>query len=151
MFSADLVNRILDRSPIARLGQLDIEHKAQALPFVFARLDGELWSPIDGKPKRSAKLDRLAWIEAEPEVCVLIDHYEADWSKLWWLKLYCHADIHHADHPRFHQASAALEKKYPQYRDVAMFFGTPTMIRFEYRRWKSWASNAEAEVERQIG
>lgn len=142
MFSAALVERILDTAPVARLAQIDDRGEAQALPFVFARVADALWSPVDGKPKRHARLSRLAWIAERPEVCVLIDHYGADWSQLWWLKLYCRAEVFRGDHPQWESAAAALAEKYAQYGDIPIFSGDPTMIRLQWREWKSWSAAA---------
>ena len=86
--SRETVWRILDDAPVARLGQIDSRDGVQAIPFVFARVNDRIFSPVDGKPKRHAKLARLTWLDKYPNVTVLIDNYEADWSQLWWLRLY---------------------------------------------------------------
>lgn len=147
MFAASLVERLLEAAPVARLAQIDDRGNAQALPFVFVRLADALWSPVDGKPKRHARLSRLTWITERPEVCVLVDHYGEDWSQLWWLKLYCHAEIFRENHPQWNQAVAALTKKYAQYADISLFSGNPTMIRLQWREWKSWAAGGVTSVE----
>lgn len=146
MFAKNIVERIADAAPVARLGQLDEEGHPQALPFVFARTGDALWSPVDGKPKKHARLSRLAWIAKHPEVCVLVDHYADDWSRLWWLKLYCHAEVFRGSHPEWEQAITKLGQKYDQYAATAMFSGDPTMIRFEWREWKSWSAGGDAAV-----
>jgi PPOX class probable F420-dependent enzyme len=151
MFPRSLVERLIDKCPVGRLGQIDMQGHAQALPFVFARASGALWSPIDGKPKNNAALDRLAWVTEHPNVCVLIDHYGEDWSSLWWLKLFCHAVVHHTAHPDWDAAARALAIKYPQYAETPMFFGNPTMIRFEIDSWKSWAAGGEPQVQQWLG
>lgn len=150
MFTAQLVRQILDTAPVARLGQLDNVGAAQALPFVFSRLGTSLWSPIDGKPKRSAKLDRLSWLAEHPQVCILVDHYEADWSQLWWLKLFAQAEIVREPHTDWEQVTALLAEKYPQYRDTEMFLDVPTMVRFDYSRWKSWAAAGDVALQRRL-
>jgi hypothetical protein len=43
---------------------------------------------------------------------VLIDHYEDDWSRLWWVRL--RGTAHVLDDAR---AIELLAAKYPQYRD----------------------------------
>ena len=147
MFPHSLVKRVMDVAPIARLAQIDDLGEAQVLPFVFVRTANALWSPVDGKPKRHARLTRLDWVAHHPNVCVLIDHYCETWSELWWLKLYCHAAIFRGDHPQWKHASAALVDKYPQYADIPLFSGEPTMIRFQWREWKSWSAGGEKSVE----
>ena len=76
-------------------------------------LDGEtLYTAVDEKPKRTRRLKRLENIEANPHVEVLIDHYEDDWSKLWWVRLRGTARI--VEDPR---AVDLLVAKYPQYAE----------------------------------
>ena len=146
MFSADLVERILDAAPVACLAQKDLGGEPQALPFVFARVDRCLWSPVDGKPKKRANLSRLEWIAAEPQVLVLVDHYEDDWAQLWWLKLSGHATVVGEHEPGWQAAVGGLAAKYPQYAATPMFAGVPTMIRIKITHWKSWASSGESSV-----
>jgi PPOX class probable F420-dependent enzyme len=151
MFPRSLVDRLIDKCPVGRLGQIDLLGHAQALPLVFARAGGALWSPIDGKPKKKAELDRLIWIAEHPDVCVLIDHYGDDWSSLWWLKLFCRGVVHRTNHPDWELATQALAVKYTQYAETPMFFGDPTMIRFEIDSWKSWAAGGESRVQQWLG
>lgn len=148
MFSPELVERILDTAPVARLAQKDLEGGPQALPFVFARVERSLWSPVDGKPKKRAKLSRLDWVAAEPQVLVLVDHYTDDWTQLWWLKLFGHATVVGEREPGWSEAIRGLAAKYPQYRETPMFAGVPTMVRIDIEHWKSWASSGEAALRR---
>jgi PPOX class probable F420-dependent enzyme len=131
---------------VARLAQIDNQGRVQVLPFVFARVGSALWSPVDGKPKKHARLSRLDWIAEHAEVCVLIDHYAADWTRLWWLKLYCRAEVHRGEHLEWEQAETALMEKYPQYAETPLYAGDPTMIRFECRKWKSWSADGGANA-----
>lgn len=146
MFSADLVERILDTMPVACLAQQDLNGGPQALPFVFTRVGRSLWSPVDGKPKKRAQLSRLEWIAADPRVLVLVDHYEDDWSQLWWLKLAGHASVVDEHEPGWQDAVSGLAGKYPQYEQTPMFAGKPTMVRIEILHWKSWACSGESAV-----
>lgn len=147
MFAPELVDRILDNVPVGRLAQIDDRGHAQGLPFVFGRVGNALWSPVDGKPKKRASLERLDWIAAHPEVCVVVDHYCEDWSQLWWLKLYCHGEVVRGTHAEWEQAVGVLETKYPQYATVPLFSGEPTMIRLERLEWKSWSVGGPGVVE----
>ncbi len=76
-------------------------------------IDGDvLYSAIDEKPKRTRMLKRLRNIASHPHVEVVVDHYDEDWSKLWWVRLRGRARI--VDDAR---AVALLAAKYAQYRD----------------------------------
>ncbi len=83
------------------------------MPICFA-LDGDtLYSSVDEKPKRRRRLARLADIERDPRVEVLIDHYDDDWSQLWWVRLRGRARVVDRDE----RALERLCAKYEQYRD----------------------------------
>jgi PPOX class probable F420-dependent enzyme len=101
----------VDAARVARLATVDREGRPHVVPICFV-LDGDtLYTAVDEKPKRTRRLRRLENIEANPRVEVLIDHYEDDWSKLWWVRLRGTARI--VEDPR---AVDLLAAKYPQYR-----------------------------------
>ena len=79
-------------------------------------LDGDtFYSAVDRKPKRSSRLRRIENARARPEVTILVDHYEEDWSRLWWIRLRGRARVLD-DGPERERALALLAEKYPQYR-----------------------------------
>jgi PPOX class probable F420-dependent enzyme len=99
-------------APVARLATVDRQGRPHVVPICFV-VDGDtLYTSVDEKPKRTQRLKRLENIEANPRVEVLIDHYEDDWSKLWWVRLRGSARI--VEDPR---AVELLAAKYPQYRE----------------------------------
>jgi len=72
---------------VARLATTDPDGRPHLVPIVFV-LDGQtLYSAVDAKPERSRKLRRLANARERPHVTVLVDHYEDDWGRLWWVRL----------------------------------------------------------------
>lgn len=99
-------------------------------------LEGDtLYTAVDEKPKRTRRLQRLRNIEANPAVEVLIDHYDEDWSRLWWVRLRGTARI--ADDPH---ALELLARKYPQYRETPPR-GPVIAVRIEKRaEWSATAS-----------
>ena len=79
-------SRILE-ARVARLATADAEGRPHIVPISFA-LDGEtMFFAVDAKPKRTTDLKRLRNIAANPAVAVLFDHYEDDWSRLWWVRI----------------------------------------------------------------
>ena len=75
-------------------------------------------SAVDHKPKTTERLQRLANIERDPRVTVLIDHYDdADWSSLWWVRL-AGVGAELALGPPRDLALDALVDKYPQYEEM---------------------------------
>jgi PPOX class probable F420-dependent enzyme len=72
--------------PVARLATVDSDCVPHLVPIVFA-VDGDtIYFAVDDKPKSGARLRRLANIEANRNVSVLVDHYSDDWSALWWAR-----------------------------------------------------------------
>ena len=89
------------------------------VPFVFAWLAdpaplGRLVHAVDHKPKRHDRLQRLRNIAAHPEVTVLVDHYDEDWSALWWVRVRGRAVV--LDPGGDADGLAALIVKYEPYR-----------------------------------
>jgi PPOX class probable F420-dependent enzyme len=100
---------------VARLATLGAGGRPHLVPICFA-LEGEtLYSAVDAKPKRSKRLQRLANIRSRPEVTVLIDHYEEDWTLLWWVRLDGSARVLEEGSER-QRALDLLRAKYEQYR-----------------------------------
>jgi PPOX class probable F420-dependent enzyme len=101
---------------VARLATTDPDGRPHLVPIVFA-LDGDtLYSAVDAKPKRSKTLRRIENARERPEVTILVDHYDDDWSRLWWIRLRGRARVLD-DGPEAERALALLREKYPQYRD----------------------------------
>ena len=57
------------------------------MPICFALAGDVLYSAVDQKPKRSRDLRRLRNMRERRWATVLVDHYEEDWSALWWVRL----------------------------------------------------------------
>jgi len=109
------------------------------VPICFV-LDGDtLYTAVDEKPKRSRRLKRLENIATHPAVSVLVDHYEEDWSKLWWVVAEgCAEIVEPNDEPR---ALELLVGKYSQYESERPR-GPVIVVRI--LRWRSWSATAGA-------
>ncbi|HEY4889556.1 MAG TPA: TIGR03668 family PPOX class F420-dependent oxidoreductase [Candidatus Dormibacteraeota bacterium] len=107
--------RHLAESKVARLATLSDEGRPHIVPIVFA-MDGDiLYFAVDAKPKATTNLKRLKNIAANPAVSVLADHYEDDWSKLWWVRADGTARIVTDDAEARH-ATELLAARYAQFR-----------------------------------
>src|SRR5918999_68950 len=101
---------------VARLATVTPEGGLHLVPICFV-LDGEeLYSAVDEKPKRSRLLQRLENVRVHPELAVLVDHYEEDWSLLWWVRLRGAGRIVKCGR-EFDRALRLLAQKYEQYRE----------------------------------
>jgi PPOX class probable F420-dependent enzyme len=73
-------------------GTVHADRGIDAVPVVFV-VDGEqIVIPIDTvKPKHGARLQRLRNLDADHRAVLLVDHYDDDWSRLWWVRVHAHA------------------------------------------------------------
>jgi PPOX class probable F420-dependent enzyme len=99
---------------VARLATIDPDGRPHLVPIVFA-IDGDtLYSAVDAKPKRSTKLRRIENARARPDVTILVDEYDDDWSRLWWIRLRGTARVLDEGEER-ERALDLLAAKYEQY------------------------------------
>jgi PPOX class probable F420-dependent enzyme len=101
---------LLAQARVARLALLDEEDLPRVLPVTFALFEGAVWSAIDQKPKRSAEPARVRRLQRRPEVALLVDRYDDDWSRLAWVELRGPVSVEPLG-----PALEALVAKYPQY------------------------------------
>lgn len=121
---------------MARFATVDGDDRPHLVPCCFA-FDGEVaYSIVDHKPKRSPRLRRLDNIRANPSVCLLVDHYEDDWSCLWWVRFDGRARLL-TDGSEHASAVDALCGKYEQYRATRP---SGTVIAIDVTAVHSWAS-----------
>jgi PPOX class probable F420-dependent enzyme len=129
----------LEAARVARLATVDELGTPHAIPICFVVLDGLIYTPIDEKPKRGdpRSLRRIRNILANPAVCLVVDRYDEDWSRLAWLQVRGDADLVEVEDER-RQAFARLREKHEQYR--AMDLESRPLIRITPRRIVSWAA-----------
>lgn len=131
------LRRRVEAAPVARLATVDAGGRPRVVPCCFA-LDGDLaYSAVDHKPKRTSRLMRLDNIRAHPSVCLVVDHYEDDWSALWWVRLDGSARVVE-DGPEWQRGVDLLVAKYAQYREHPPT-GPVIVIAVEHRR--SWSAS----------
>ena len=121
---------------VARLATVGATGAPHLVPLVFALVGDVIHSAVDAKPKRHTALRRLANIAHEPRVSVLADHYDDDWTRLWWVRADGIARVLDASPAGL----AALTAKYPQY--VAAPPPGP-FLEIEVHRWSSWSATGE--------
>lgn len=111
----DEARALVASARVARLATVNPGLGVDVVPITFALLEGDrLVSIVDQKPKSTTRLRRLTNIRAHPEVTVLVDHYEDDWERLWWVRVRGQASVI-ADGAEFDEALATLTDRYPQY------------------------------------
>ncbi|MET8335037.1 TIGR03668 family PPOX class F420-dependent oxidoreductase [Streptosporangium canum] len=120
---------------VARLATADARGRPHLVPVTFD-LDGDTVAfAVDHKPKRTTDLRRLRNIAANDRVCLLVDHYDDDWTRLWWVRADGRARVA-GDGADRERALARLAERYPQYRDRPPR-GPVVLIAVE--SWTSWS------------
>ncbi|OYN77718.1 TIGR03668 family PPOX class F420-dependent oxidoreductase [Mycolicibacterium sphagni] len=120
---------------VARLATVTPDGPPHLVPIVFALAETTIYTAVDGKPKASQRLRRLANIEANPRVSILVDHYEDDWTQLWWVRADGIAAIHH-NGTACDRGFELLRTKYPQYEYVPL--AGPVIV-VDVDQWSSWS------------
>ncbi|MGH9252530.1 MAG: TIGR03668 family PPOX class F420-dependent oxidoreductase [Acidimicrobiales bacterium] len=100
---------------VAHLATAGGDHWPHLVPVTFALAGDRILLAVDQKPKSTTNLRRLRNIVDNPRVAVLCDHYEDDWSRLWWVRADGHAEVVRAGAERQVHLDA-LTAKYDQYR-----------------------------------
>ncbi|HLJ02047.1 MAG TPA: TIGR03668 family PPOX class F420-dependent oxidoreductase [Solirubrobacteraceae bacterium] len=120
---------------IARLATADSQGRPHIVPIVFAVSGDTVYSAVDGKPKRTTALKRLANIRANPNVALLVDHYEEDWSGLWWVRADGRGRVLDPEHAEARQAVTLLAERYPQQG------ATGAVLAVDVERWSGWTGS----------
>jgi PPOX class probable F420-dependent enzyme len=136
MDSDDMRDRVA-AARVARLATLGRDGAPHLVPFCFV-LSGEvLYSAVDHKKKRTSRLRRLDNVRSDPRVSVLVDHYEQDWSKLWWVRIEGRARELEAG-AEAKEAVRLLTSKYAQYREQPP---QGPVLRVDPERWSGWTAS----------
>lgn len=110
-----LERELLHGARVARLATVRPDGHPHVVPVTFAASSqGPIVTAVDHKPKTSTHLQRLRNIEAHPAVSLLVDHYDDDWTTLWWLRVDATARVVREE-PHRTALTAALVKKYAAY------------------------------------
>jgi PPOX class probable F420-dependent enzyme len=101
------IQSLINDARVARLATIDYEDvKPHIVPVVFVFDGNSYYIPIDKKPKRTTdpgRLRRIRNIQKNPNVALLIDEYNEDWSKLFFVMI---------------QGKGSLIGELPEYDDI---------------------------------
>ena len=145
---AETIGRLLDIWPVGILASVDSEGQPHQVPVVFARAGSLLWSPVDAKPKAAGELVRVRNLRANPKASLLLDHYDENWTRLWWLRVDMNARVAEPPDPEADTevaaAVAALRRKYPQYHDIPVLRAPPTLLALDPITVTGWCASRDA-------
>ena len=126
---------LIDSADVARFATTD-GRQPHLVPVVLVSAGNHIYLPIDGKLKKPGTLKRLSNIELHPEVTLLVDHYEDDWSQLWWVRVDAIASIV----PMPNAVRNKFTEKYTGYGHTEIGIES---IKLEVVNVQKWSNSAE--------
>jgi len=128
----------LETARVARLATLDAERGPHVIPICFVWDGAVLYSAIDRKPKRLApnRLARMKNIRGCPQVALVVDEYDEDWTRLWYVLIRGEAELVASATER-KQAIRRLRAKYRQY-DTGVLGEDAPVLRITPARIAAW-------------
>jgi PPOX class probable F420-dependent enzyme len=127
-----------EQAQVLRLATADAAGRPHVVPATFAIRADTVVIAVDHKPKRHTNLKRLQNIAENPDVTLLVDHYEDDWRRLWWVRADGTARVRENEEAA--ELVDLLLYKYEQYRHMRP---TGPVIEIEVNRWSGWSATAE--------
>jgi PPOX class probable F420-dependent enzyme len=131
------MRRLVADADVGHLATIDAGGRPHVVPICFALAGETLYSAVDRKPKTSDRLRRLDNVRKNPSVAVLVDHYEEDWSRLWWVRLRGQARVLE-EGPERDRGLALLQDKYLQYRSTPPL---GAVIAVAVDDWRGWSAS----------
>lgn len=133
------VRRRFAAARVACLATANAAGQPHLVPLVFA-VDGDrVLSVVDDKPKRSSDLRRMANVMENPRVSLLVDHYEDDWSALWWVRADGTGRIHETGSAAAEAAIDLLAERYEQYK---MRRPRGNVLEVDVLGWSGWSGSS---------
>jgi PPOX class probable F420-dependent enzyme len=130
------MRELVAQARVGRLATFTPDGSLHLVPICFALAGDVLYTAVDEKRKRSRRLQRLENVRANPHVAVLVDHYEEDWTRLWWVRLRGRARVLGSG-SEAETALKLLADKYEQYRDRPP--GEPVLA-VALEEWRGWSA-----------
>lgn len=111
--------RRMSAARVAHLATTGADGRPHLVPVTFALVTSSgadrVAIAVDQKPKTTLALRRLRNIAENPQVALMCDHYDEDWTRLWWVRADGRAVVLDEGDGR-DGALVALGLRYGQYR-----------------------------------
>jgi PPOX class probable F420-dependent enzyme len=121
---------------VGRLATVATNGRPHVVPICFSLVGDTVYSAVDDKPKSTTRLRRLQNLRDTGLASLLVDHYEADWSRLWWVRLDAVGRVLPEGTER-ERAVATLAGKYDQY--AAQPPAGPVLA-LDVTGWQGWSA-----------
>ena len=131
-FNEDEAGERFAAARVARLATVGADGQPHLVAVTFALRRNVVVIAIDHKPKTTTNLKRLRNIQVNNRVSLLVDHYDDDWSQLWWVRADGSAKVVEPSS----ESVGWLAEKYEQYRDRQP---EGQIIWVDVDTWRSWS------------
>jgi PPOX class probable F420-dependent enzyme len=124
---------------VGHLATADVAGVPHNVPLCFWFDGARFYFAIDEKPKRARALAlvRMRNIAANPNVALVVDHYEEHWANLAYVLVRGLAAVVE-DREEYLLALRSLRDKYPQYRAMALSIESNPVVRIDATRVHVW-------------
>lgn len=135
------MRRLVESAHVGRLATVAADGRPHAVPVCYVLVGDVVYSAVDHKPKRSRHLRRVANVQATGRACLLVDVYDEDWTRLWWVRVDGPARVVE-DPAEAHRGIDALVAKYRQYAERRP---SGPVLAVEAQAWSGWTSAPSRE------
>jgi PPOX class probable F420-dependent enzyme len=136
------VEEFIERARVARLATIDSKFKPHLVPVVFVFDGNHFFIPLDEKRKvaKPEKLKRIRNIHDNPNVALLIDQYDEDWTKLAFVMIQGKASVasKREGNIQVRRAFNKLIVKYVQYQKIGV---GEMCIKITPKKVASWSNS----------
>jgi PPOX class probable F420-dependent enzyme len=140
---------LLRDARVGRLATADAGGRPLVVPVCYAFDGACCYSAVDAKPKSTRNLRRLKNIADNPEVSLVVDVWDEDWSRLAWVIVEGRATVL-ASGATFTRAIDLLAAKYPQYEGLPLNREAGAVIAVTPVRVLSWRATVRSPPEIRI-
>jgi PPOX class probable F420-dependent enzyme len=144
----DNQRRFLETQRVIRLATAGANGVPHVLPIVFA-LDGDnIYMTVDDKQGKNVgetprRMKRLRNIVANPQVALVVDHYDEDWSQVGYVLVHGYAAILD-DGDEHARAVRCLRERYAQFNGRPLEAWPVIAVRIEHA--VDWGSSERSPV-----
>lgn len=138
VLSQDEMRARAEQARVAHVGTIDEHVRAHLVPVTFVIDRDTFYSPTDAAPR---PVKRLRNLEHHPGVTILVDSYDEDWAKVWWIRMRGTGRTV-GESPEHAHARQLLTAKYPQFASAPPDEGAGPMLAVDVEEWLGWAYSA---------
>ncbi len=133
-----------ERHRVAHLATADAAGRPHVIPICYATMGDAFYFIVDDKPKRSRTgLKRLRNIAENPQVALVIDYYDEDWTRLAYLLVHGRA-TRVENRGEYVLVLRTLRTRYAQLGTMPLEFETHPMIRVRLDRHHMWRATTRS-------